>query len=221
MQRAVEEARRLHRLLPRRIVPGGPGPGPRLVVGRQAELAHDRLRAVAVVQVNVDDGDVPDVVRRGRVDGAADDVVEPAEAARDAAGGVVAGRADRHKGRGHVGAADEVDGVVDGADGGLDGALRLGAQVEVVRGERGGDLEPGGLDGLDAIARPRREVGQERLLVDGRDDGVGGQAGEPRRLAERQVVARDLFQVRDALPMQVKAGFRSGLGRERIWAGAD
>ena len=59
---------------------------------------EDRLRAVAVVDVEIDDRDPRQAVAFERMRGGDGDVVEQAEAHRDVAGGMVPGRAHRAEG---------------------------------------------------------------------------------------------------------------------------
>jgi hypothetical protein len=111
------------------------------------QLAHELLGAVAMVQVNVEDGHVADAVRRGRIHSATDDIVHPAKARWVAAIGVVAGRAHhRKRALGARGTAHSVDGVVRRADGPLQRCLCLWAQVQVAAVQRLGHLALAGLD---------------------------------------------------------------------------
>src|SRR6185437_8946272 len=58
-------------------------------------VAENGLRAVAVVDVEIDDGDTVETVRTERVRGGGRDTVEQAEAHRFVAGRVVSGRTHR------------------------------------------------------------------------------------------------------------------------------
>ncbi|MNV35487.1 hypothetical protein D3C71_1269350 [compost metagenome] len=114
------------------------------VVGHLGVGLEDRLGAIAVVHVEIDDGDALQAIFVTRIGGSDGHVVEQAEAHRGAGGGVVAGRAHRAEGdrvfaehhrihRGHTGAGRMQGGAGRAGRGHgvhVDQAQRLGLRLE-------------------------------------------------------------------------------------------
>ena len=93
------------------------------------------LGAIAVVHIEVDDGDALEPVALARVPGGDGDVVQQAEAHRLGRAGVMAGRAHGAEGGGNVSGEHRVGG-------GEAGACRLPGGVERAGAEKGVHIDP-------------------------------------------------------------------------------
>ncbi len=124
---------------------------------RVAALFEEVLRAVAVVDVEVDDGDAFELVCGEQVVCGERDVGVEAEAHGAVCLGVVAGRSDGAEGVGELALHDGVGGVEDRADGELGDICGVGADAGVLRVDVGTVRDAGVVEAVEVVGGVERE----------------------------------------------------------------